>query len=217
MKSSVIKTTQIGMMPNHSPIKTRLNVRQSLLHSLKKEQLAQQQKNESEKEAKTDDDDISDKYSRKLSLNHQRDHSNSFEPSNKKARNIKHSESFIENKCSNPTSSMTPFISQPSVSDTYSNPILMNRADDKLNSLISNANMSKIINCNLNSNHLNKQDLNQHITSNPLYWTTTEVCSYLLENKFDPNLTNLIREHVTIILLIVVILVCFLIFVFKGN
>ena len=113
---------------------------------------------------------------------------------------------------------MTPFISQPSVSATYSNPILMNRADNKLNSLISNANMSKIINSNLNSNHLNKQDLSQHITSNPLYWTTTEVCSYLLENKFDPNLTNLIREHVTNILMIVIIFNFFFNFCFiLGN
>ena len=77
----------------------------------------------------------------------------------------------------------------------------INRTTDNKNSYISNANISSIIN-NTTSNHLNKinsNDVNlsnQQITSNPLYWTTAEVCKYLLDNKFDPNLTNLIKEHV---------------------
>lgn len=34
------------------------------------------------------------------------------------------------------------------------------------------------------------------IGSNPIHWTAKDVCRYLLENKFDPHLIYLIEEHV---------------------
>jgi hypothetical protein len=35
------------------------------------------------------------------------------------------------------------------------------------------------------------------ITLNPIQWTTSDVCKYLIENKYDSNLIYLIEEHVT--------------------
>jgi hypothetical protein len=65
-------------------------------------------------------------------------------------------------------------------------------------SLISNANMANItsnIRNNLSNYLANGQTV--HITSNPITWSISDVCKYLIENKFDTNLIYLIQEHVT--------------------
>jgi hypothetical protein len=65
-------------------------------------------------------------------------------------------------------------------------------------SLISNANMANItsnIRNNLSNYLANGQSIN--ITSNPITWSISEVCNYLIENKFDTNLIYLIQEHVS--------------------
>ena len=86
--------TNNDLNSNYSPITPRLNVRQSLLHSLKKQQQIEQQSVKIEKEkqteqfsAKSDQEYLKEKFSRKLNLN-QRDPSN--EPVVKKARQLKH-------------------------------------------------------------------------------------------------------------------------------
>lgn len=182
---------------------------------------------EKEKQTSTNNDQdqeyLKEKFSRKLHLN-QRDASN--EPTVKKARKFKHLDQkqitsdqsdfkneikkpetthSAETKPANENTASTSFMPSSSVVSSANNSILnkteSNNNNNK-NSYISNANMSKIISSNLNSNNLNRFNgndlsLSQHIASNPLYWNTNEVCNYLLENKFDPNLTNLIREHVS--------------------
>ncbi len=198
IKNSVVqnKNAQIGLMPNHSPIKTRLNVRQSLLHSLKSQQQNEQKISKQNESKNNNNKSNDDNYS------HQRDKSISNEPLVKKQRKIKTSESNeIERSFIIKTNSKQDSSVSLSTSFTHQLSSGVNRATDNKNSYISNANISSIIN-NTTSNHLNKinsNDVNlssQQITSNPLYWTTAEVCKYLLDNKFDPNLTNLIKEHV---------------------
>lgn len=67
---------------------------------------------------------------------------------------------------------------------------------DRQNSLISNANMANItssIKNNLTNYLANGSTVN--ISSNPVNWTTTDVCKYLTDNKFETNLLYLIQEH----------------------
>ena len=35
------------------------------------------------------------------------------------------------------------------------------------------------------------------LSSNPIFWSAKDVCKYLTENKFDPSLVYLIEEHVS--------------------
>jgi hypothetical protein len=68
----------------------------------------------------------------------------------------------------------------------------------KQNCYISRANMNNMINpstSRANSLALNNEISQLVLTSNPLYWSTSEVCKYLVENKFDSNLMRLIEEQ----------------------
>lgn len=202
----------------YSPIKTRFNVRQSLLHSLKNQQVATQKSNESEKETDeyshvTNSRDHSSepviKKARKKSQSHNQQHQQQHpqqQPSQQPKQHHHHQQQnqhqtdikiINDIKPSKPLVHPTalPSINSANIITTQHHP---RQADStfKSNSLISNANMSNIINCSVNNLNKNINELAQQITSNPLHWSTDEVCKYLLENKFDPNLVSLIREHV---------------------
>ena len=70
-------------------------------------------------------------------------------------------------------------------------------------SLISNANMSNILTgaCILKSHESSSSKNNNAaifgISSNPIMWSASDVCKYLVNNKFDSNLVHLIEEHVS--------------------
>jgi hypothetical protein len=72
------------------------------------------------------------------------------------------------------------------------------KSDTQKNSYISNANMANICNETKTSNLSNGFVYNEpaiEVKSNPIYWTISDVCKYLLENEFDSNLVYLIEEH----------------------
>lgn len=183
----------------NSPIKTRLNLRrQNYLLSLKQQQQQQTQKLEEEK--------------------HQRLKSNSdiikslddSEPLIKKPKKMNMNKSLEEKTCHTPssngltqsqsTSSLNSHTKRPSTNTSdHSNNFI---TSSKITNLITSTGTclkNNLITLN-SSNHNMQQNDNNNVnisnSTNPICWTSKDICRYLLDNKFDSNLVYLIEEHV---------------------
>lgn len=120
------------------------------------------------------------------------------EPLVKKAKKINSLNKSLSEKPSQPITSL----SQSHSTSSLSNNLITVEQVHKTNSFISNANI-----CNLITNTgLSLQNSLESgpslINTNPILWSSREICKYLEENKFDPNLVYLIEEHVIFFLII---------------
>lgn len=219
-------------MPNHSPIKTRLNVRQTFLQQEEYERI--QLLREQEKLEKNPDIEVLEidsatnnnkKNERRIKLdkghkNHKSN--NNGEPSIKKSRKSKNSEDqssensaemtldysskTSENDLSllNQSASTTSMKVSPRTSSAVNgNNYHANQSFNNLvpissptPNLLTGSNISSSNNSFNSPNHstsMNASDLK--IESNPIYWQISDVCKYLAENKFEPHLIYLIKEH----------------------
>jgi hypothetical protein len=170
---------------NFSPIKTRLNVRQSLIYSMRQEELARQQQELLKKKA--DPNEATVKLKRLQSTD---------PPIEKKLK--KSVSLIIENDSKKKTPTTTTTTTQHRKSIELPNSSQMSTSQF---SLISNANMSNIVtnhNQRGNTDNLNCNNEKPAVfsdNSNPILWSASDVCKYLVNNKFDSSLVYLIQEH----------------------
>ncbi len=177
--------THLQRISGYSPIKTRLNVRQTLLHSLN-------QQEDENKKLDEPQDDSNGKNTRRIKLNQQYETNLKVgEPSVKKLKQTQSLETSLNKtkKSDQNNESLlnkTQILSSNIASQT--SPVNMNSN----NSLLTNKQDSRI------NSHINLNTSNQYLMNkNPIYWMTEDVCNYLIESKFDPNLIYLIKEHVS--------------------
>ncbi len=96
-----------------------------------------------------------------------------------------------------PTKTIAPHQAiSPIFSNNNLNRSTLNTSNDKLtspkSSFISNASFNQAPSVNSSPN---TSVVVANVT-NPIGWTTGEVCKYVVDNKFDPALAQLIQEHV---------------------
>jgi len=181
-------------LSNHSPIKTRLNVRQTLLQQEELDRI--QQLKEIEKRAKTPEVTIiNEKMSPTKRLKLKNNGVVQYEPPVKKSRKSKNSEQNITNT----NTSNTSIKMSPSHASKASLPALNNHSDSP-NSSIVNSSFPGSNNASFNNGNIAEAPSlhQQHqLLTNPIYWQSEDISRYLAENKFEPHLIYLIKEHVS--------------------
>lgn len=87
--------------------------------------------------------------------------------------------------------------SSSSSSASFMNSHHRQHVNSNFNGLVANGNMASG-GGNSSANHViaSSPTNNRLYATNPLNWTAKDVCTYLLDNKFDSHLVYLIEEHV---------------------
>ena len=202
-----------------SPIKTRLNVRQTLLHSLEQQEREQIQYLKEQEKLKQQEVEIDSKANKLKTL---RKIETSDEPIIKKSRKLKNLENQQDFQTANSKNNNSYSIQNGhdelnfslNVVEKDTKPSSNHRLSLNLTSKSNHAtpamkhtnssgnieakNQSTPPSSSSCNSNLNSQPTNT-VTSNPISWHTNDVCKYLSENKFDPNLIYLIKEHVIVI------------------
>lgn len=203
-------------MANHSPIKTRQNVRQTLLQQEELERIEYLKENHDKIQngGKSSDIEVvevvtssSDQQQQRRMKHRHRASNDNGEPLHiKKSRretSTSDQDTSLHQSHSMNTSNNSTKMSPHSVNTTS----MFNRTQTN-NTMISGFGFSaNVNNNNQNGSFSNNTSLNSSfnassgammsgIDSNPIHWQTDEVIKYLLENKFDQHL-NLIKEHVS--------------------
>jgi hypothetical protein len=87
-------------------------------------------------------------------------------------------------------------LSQSQADSQYKISAVQQQQNSKQSYYISRATVNNMINPSTSrASCLNIDGQQLILSSNPLYWSTSEVCKYLVENKFDSNLMRLIEEQ----------------------
>lgn len=183
----------------HSPIKTRLNVRQNLLQQEELDRLQHLKQKEKNPDIAIVDE-VDTKHEKRIKLER------NGQPPVKKTRKSKNSEIPVESSSVKPVDQNSSLQSMNTSNNsmenvlntsTTTNLLTMNQNQtNSPNSSIVNSTFPGVTSQGTNHNR-QKQAQSPTITSNPIYWQADEVSRYLIENRFEPHLIYLIKEHVS--------------------
>ena len=194
---------------NYSPIKTRFNLR--LLESLKQSQeesdtsllRTSRQSLESTNDAKFI------KRVRKSDVTKHDDEAAEQQPKLKKTKSLRFTKTNSnEETCASSLLLATNFSNKSSTPVNYASGNLIpsiqasqqQTSPEKMQQQQQSPKSSFISNANLNNSTSTNPNPNASVmvtnSSNPIHWSTSEVCKYVTENKFDSSFVHLFKEQV---------------------
>jgi hypothetical protein len=219
-KSVTEKISNLEPNLNYSPIKTRFNLR--LLESVKQEHESLRASSKSELKDNRNGEEEVKKRVRRSDSRHENETRKqiSDEPKLKKTKSLKFLKSSSEENASKITQPVTAqFLKTSPVSNGVKNnmsisPIFsaasaLNKSGasnlngsitggggEKLTSPKSSFISNAIFTTAPSANASPKSSVVVSNGTNPIGWTTQEVCKYVVDNKFDPQLAQLIQDQV---------------------